>query len=101
MLRDMRHYNFSSPFDEKAIDLLEELKTPAYKIASFEITDLPLIKYAASKQKPMLISTGLANINEVDQAVDCIKEQGNFQILLFHCISNYPAKLSDYQLGDI
>ena len=92
---------FSSPFDEKAVDLLEELKTPAYKIASFEITDLPLIKYAASKQKPMLISTGLANINEVDQAVDCIKEQGNCKILLFHCISNYPAKLSDYQLGDI
>ena len=92
---------FSSPFDETAIDLLEELKTPAYKISSFEITDLPLIKYAALKQKPIFISTGLANINEVEQAINCIREQGNNEILLFHCISNYPAKLSDYQLGDI
>ena len=92
---------FSTPFDETAIDLLDKLDTPAYKIASFEITDLPLIKYAASKQKPILISTGLANIDEVDEAVNCIKAQGNNKILLFHCISNYPAKLSDYQLGDI
>tara|TARA_B100001989_G_C24538699_1_gene466170 strand:- start:915 stop:1955 length:1041 start_codon:yes stop_codon:yes gene_type:complete len=99
--RDIGITIFSSPFDETAIDLLEELKTPAYKIASFEITDLPLIKYAALKHKPMLISTGLANLNEVEQAVNCIREQGNDKILLFHCISSYPAKLSDYQLGDI
>ena len=92
---------FSSPFDETAVDLLEELNTPAYKIASFEITDLPLIKYAASKQKPMLISTGMANSEEVTEAIDIIKNVGNNKILLFHCISNYPAKVSDSQLGDI
>ena len=92
---------FSSPFDESAVDLLEKLNTPAYKIASFEITDIPLIKYAASKKKPMLVSTGMANIQEVSEAIKAIKEQDNNQILLFHCISSYPAKLSDSQLGDI
>ena len=92
---------FSSPFDETAVDLLEDLNTPAYKIASFEITDLPLIKYAASKNKPMLLSTGMANFNEVQEAIETIKKQGNNKILLFHCISNYPAEISDSQLGDI
>tara|TARA_B100000242_G_C43038706_1_gene484408 strand:+ start:471 stop:1511 length:1041 start_codon:yes stop_codon:yes gene_type:complete len=92
---------FSTPFDETAVDLLENLNTPAYKIASFEITDLPLIKYAASKNKPMLLSTGMANFNEVQEAIETIKKQGNNKILLFHCISNYPAEISDSQLGDI
>ncbi len=92
---------FSSPFDETAIDLLEKLNAPAYKIASFEINDLPLIQYAASTKKPILISTGMANINEVNEAINIIKKTGNNQILLFHCISNYPAKVSDSQLGDI
>tara|TARA_Y100000589_G_scaffold175238_1_gene166329 strand:+ start:8721 stop:9761 length:1041 start_codon:yes stop_codon:yes gene_type:complete len=92
---------FSSPFDESAVDLLEELKTPAYKIASFEITDLPLIRYAASKQKPMLISTGMANKDEIRDAINCCKKQGNKKILIFHCISKYPANILDYQLGDI
>ena len=92
---------FSTPFDESAVDFLEELSTPAYKIASFEIVDLPLIEYTASKQKPMFISTGMASSNEVTEAVNCIKKQGNNKILLFHCISNYPAKLIDSQLGDI
>tara|TARA_B100000886_G_scaffold169003_1_gene115682 strand:- start:6088 stop:7128 length:1041 start_codon:yes stop_codon:yes gene_type:complete len=92
---------FSSPFDETAVDLLENLNTPAYKIASFEITDLPLIKYAASKNKPMLLSTGMANFNEVKEAIETIKKQNNNNILLFHCISNYPAEISDSQLGDI
>ncbi len=92
---------FSTPFDETAVDLLEHLNTPAYKIASFEITDLPLIKYAASKNKPMLLSTGMANFDEVKEAIETIKKQGNNEILLFHCISNYPAEISDSQLGDI
>ena len=92
---------FSTPFDESAVDLLEKLETPAYKIASFEITDLPLIKYAASKQKPMLISTGMANLNEIQEAINCCEKQGNKKILIFHCISKYPADILDYQLGDI
>ena len=92
---------FSTPFDESAVDLLENLNTPAYKIASFEITDLPLISYAASKQKPMFISTGLANINEIKEAINCCKAQGNNKILIYHCISKYPAEILDYQLGDI
>ncbi len=92
---------FSSPFDESAIDLLEELNTPAYKIASFEITDLPLIEYAASKQKPILISTGMANTIEIKEAIDCCIKQGNNKILIFHCISKYPAEILEYQLGDI
>ncbi len=92
---------FSTPFDESAVDLLESLNTPAYKIASFEITDLPLIRYAASKQKPMLISTGMANFDEIKEAINCCKKQGNNKILIFHCISKYPADILDYQLGDI
>jgi len=92
---------FSSPFDKTAVDFLEKLNVPAYKIASFEITDIPLIEYVASKQKPMFLSTGMANIDEVSEAVNCIKKKGNHKILLFHCISNYPAELSDSQLGDI
>ena len=75
---------FSSPFDESAIDLLEELNTPAYKIASFEITDLPLIEYAASKQKPILISTGMANTNEIKEAINCCTKQGNNKLSLIH-----------------
>ena len=92
---------FSTPFDEGAVDLLENLNTPAYKIASFEITDLPLITYAASKKKPMLISTGMANSQEIEDAINCCKKCDNNDILLFHCISNYPAQVKDYQLGDI
>lgn len=92
---------FSTPFDETAIDLLEKLDTPAYKIASFEITDIPLIEYAASKQKPMLISTGMSNFKEIEAAVKCCVNQGNNKILLFHFISKYPAEITDYQLGDI
>ena len=70
---------------ESAVDLLEELDTPAYKIASFEITDIPLIEYVASKQKPILLSTGMANMKRF-QAIKCIKNQGNHRILLFHLL---------------
>jgi len=82
---------FSSPFDEEAIDLLESLNTPAYKIASFEIIDLPLIKYAASKGKPLLISTGMASEIEIEEAVKVAIDNGTGEILLFHCVSCYPA----------
>ena len=92
---------FSTPFDETAVDLLEELNAPAYKIASFEITDLPLIKYVANKSKPIFISTGMSNIEEIKDAVDTCFNEGNRNILLFHCISNYPAKLTEAKLGDI
>ncbi|MBO8217654.1 pseudaminic acid synthase [Prochlorococcus marinus] len=92
---------FSTPFDESAVDLLEELNTPAYKIASFEITDLPLIKYTAQKLKPMFISTGMSNADEIADAVETCLKVGNKDILLFHCISNYPAELTDSNLGDI
>ena len=92
---------FSTPFDETAVELLEELDAPAFKIASFEITDLPLIEYAASKCKPMFISTGMSDLNEIGEALECCYKNGNRDVLLFHCISNYPADLRSSHLGDI
>ena len=92
---------FSTPFDESAIDLLCELETPAFKIASFELVDLPLIKYAASKNKPMLMSTGMADHSEIAEAIETCYHQNNRNILLFHCISSYPAELTQSNLGDI
>lgn len=92
---------FSSPFDESAIDLLSKLNTPAYKIASFELTDIPLIEYAAKRNKPMLISTGMASIQEIAEAVEACKKTNNDQILLFHCISSYPADTRDINLSNI
>lgn len=92
---------FSSPFDEKAVDILEDLHTPAYKIASFEITDLPLIKYIAKKNKPMLISTGMANLEEIKEAVDTAMDNGCDQILLFHCVSSYPTPSKDANIRKI
>jgi pseudaminic acid synthase len=91
----------STPFDETAVDLLVDLDVPAFKIASFEITDLPLVEYVASKHKPVFISTGLANIDEISDAIECCYQRGNKNILLFHCISNYPADVRDSKLGDI
>jgi len=89
---------FSSPFDKEGIDFLETLNVPKYKIASFEITDIPLIEYAASKGKPMIISTGVAEIEDIQLAVDTCRKVGNEDITLLKCTSDYPATLEDANL---
>lgn len=89
---------FSSPFDKTAVDLLEELNTPIYKIASFEITDIPLIEYVASKGKPVIISTGIATIEEIKEAVDTCKKMGNNDVTLLKCTSAYPSPYEEMNL---
>lgn len=92
---------FSTPFDKSAVDFLEELNVPAYKVASFEITDIPLIEYIAQKGKPIIISTGIATIQEIQEAVEACKRFGNEQIILLKCTSAYPAKLEEMNLNTI
>ncbi|MBL0560695.1 pseudaminic acid synthase [Aeromonas hydrophila] len=92
---------FSTPFDESAVDFLEELGTPAYKIASFEITDLPLLSYIAQQGKPVIISSGMSTETEIAKALTILRENGCSQLLLLHCVSGYPTPLADINLKRI
>jgi pseudaminic acid synthase len=92
---------FSTPFDETAVDLLESLGCPFYKVASFEMNHIPLIKKIAKTKKPIIISTGMANLNEIDLAYKTAKTNGAKEIILLYCVSNYPSKISDFNFNNI
>ena len=92
---------FSSPFDKSAVDFLENLNVPAYKIASFEITDIPLIEYVASKGKPVILSTGIATSEDIELALDACKRMGNNNIALLKCTSSYPAPIEEANMAMI
>jgi len=89
---------FSSPFDNTAVDFLEEMNVPAYKIASFEITDIPFIEYIASKGKPIIMSTGISTLSDIEEAIAACERMGNNQVALLKCTSAYPSPLEDINL---
>jgi pseudaminic acid synthase len=92
---------FSTPFDKTAVDFLEELEVPIYKVASFEIIDIPLIEYIASKGKPIIMSTGIASLSDIEEAIEACKRMGNNQIVLLKCTSAYPANVEEANLKTI
>ncbi len=92
---------FSTPFDETAVDFLEKINCPMYKVASFEMTDIPLIKKIASTKKPMIISTGMANLSEISKTYSIAKKNGAKDITLLYCVSSYPAKDEEFNLNNI
>lgn len=92
---------FSSPFDKTAVDFLENMNVPAYKIASFEITDIPFIEYIASKGKPVIISTGIATLSDIEEALNACRRMGNSQVILLKCTSAYPSPIEDVNLKTI
>jgi pseudaminic acid synthase len=92
---------FSTPFDESAVDLLENINCPFYKVASFEMNHIPLIKKISQTRKPIIISTGMANLKEIDLAYKTAKKNGAKEIILLYCVSNYPSKISDFNFNNI
>ena len=92
---------FSTPYDETAVDFLEKLNCPIYKIASFEMTDLNLIKKVSKTKKPLIISTGMANLKEIEESVKVAKINGAKDITLLYCVSNYPSSINDFNLNNI
>ncbi len=99
--RDLGLIVFSTPFDATAVDFLETLEAPAYKIASFEVIDLPLIRRAARTGKPLIISTGMARLDEIEEAVEAVRDEGNDDIALLHCVSGYPTPTDEANLRTI
>jgi pseudaminic acid synthase len=99
--RKLKIICFSTPFDETAVDLLESLNCPFYKIASFEMNHIPLIKKISQTKKPIIISTGMANLKEIDAAYKTAKKNGAKEIILLYCVSNYPSKISDFNFNNI
>jgi len=92
---------FSSPFDPSAVDFLAQMDMPAYKVASFELVDIPLIQHIAEKGKPVIISTGIATLEELNEAVEAVRETGNRQLILLKCVSAYPAPPEEMNLRTI
>ncbi|MEH7366222.1 N-acetylneuraminate synthase, partial [Priestia megaterium] len=104
-LKDLKNYadskgilSFATPFDEKSVDFLEELEVQAYKIGSGDVTNLPLLRKVASKNKPLILSTGMSTLGEVEDAVNAVLSTGNQELVLMHCTSNYPTDLQDVNL---